>query len=243
LGVQFVFSFRGHYSYFSERRLVEKWVSSIGLKTPAVCDWSGSLARSFGVSGEPAISILRDGEILFVDSGVQWAGKAEKQIQSLLRADSPGLSLWPVNDENNVVIRTTDRWVLRENSKPLLTKQINLVGKWAFEETRVTTSDPEAEIHFQSPGSSVLIVARSLGDSIDPTRIYFDSEGASFSDSFAGSDFVADSEGASSLILGGPSSYSALRDLPLELRALRFRFPNAKISPVAIYGFEFGDRS
>ncbi len=241
LGVNFVFSFRGHYAYFFERRAMEAWVHSLGFGTPVVCDVTGALSRSFGATGEPAIALLSDGKISFVDSGPSWAENAEARLQTLLRMSSPGLPLWPVIRDDGNLIRTTDRWPLRENAKAVTTKQVTFIGNWQFDDQRVMTVDPNAEIHFIAPASSVEIVARSLSDTGDPTRIRFDAEGASFSDFFAGKDFVVDDEGNSSVMLGGPRAYFALKKLTPALRKLCFRFPYAKVSPVAIYGFEFGD--
>lgn len=243
LGINFVFSFRGHYAYFNERRAMEAWVSALGFGIPAVCDPSGALAKSFGAIGEPAVAILHEGEILFSDSGPQWTRNAEARLQILLRVASPGLPLWPVFPEIDSLVRTTDRWPLRENAKAVLSHQVTLVGNWEFDADRIVTSDPKAELHFTAPAASVLIVARSLSDTGDPTRIRFDAEGASFSDAFAGSDFTVDDEGHSSLMLAGPRAYFALQGLPESLRKLRFSFPFAKVSPVGIYGFEFGERS
>jgi hypothetical protein len=241
LGVNFVFAFRGHYTYFSERRPMEAWVNSLGFGTPAVCDLTGALARSFGATGEPAIAILSDGKVVFVDSGASWAENAETRLQSLLRVISPGLPLWPVTRDDGMLIRTTDRWPLRENAKAVISKQMKFVGNWQFDDQRILTVDPKAELHFEAPASSVGIVARSLSESGDPTRIRFDADGTSFSDLFAGKDFLVDDEGNSSLMLGGPRAYFALKNLTPALRKLRFRFPYAKVSAVAIYGFEFGD--
>lgn len=242
LGVNFVFSFRGHYSYFNDRRAMEAWVSSLGFVTPAVCDSSGSLARSFGAMGEPAIAILHEGEIIFSDSGPEWTRNAEARLQVLLRVASPGLPLWPVLHEVDTLVRTTDRWPLRANAKAIISKQVTLIGNWEFDEDRIVTSDSKAELRFIAPSSCVLIVARSLSDAGDPTRVRFDFEGASFSDSYAGTDFAVDDEGHSSLMLGGPRGYFALRGLSEPLRKVRFVFPFAKVSSVAIYGLEFGER-
>lgn len=242
LGVNFVFSFRAHYSYFNERRAVEAWIASLGFGTPAVCDVSGSLARAFGANGEPGVAILADGKIHFADAGPLCTENAEAELHTALRRQSPGLPLWPVIRESGELLRSTDRWPLRENAKAILGRQVELVGRWEFDESRIVTSDPKAELHFTAPASAVAIVARSLSDSGDPTRIRFDAEGASFSDSFAGSDFQVDDEGNSSLVLGGPRAYFALQGLTPVLRKLRFRFPFAKVSPVGIYGLEFGEK-
>ena len=43
------------------------------------------------------------------------------------------------------------------------------------------------------------------------------------------------------MLLAGPRAYYALKGLSPMLRNLRFRFPFAKVSPVAVYGLEFGD--
>jgi hypothetical protein len=240
LGANFVFSFRGHYSYFSERRAMEAWVSSLGFSVPTVCDTSGALARSFGATGEPAIAVMNEGKIISVESGSRWRENAEARLQALLRVDSPGLPLWPVREEEECLVKTTDRWPLRDGAKAISGKKVTLVGDWEFDETRIRTADSKAELHFTSPASAVMLVARSLSDSGDPTRIRFDADGASFSDTFAGNDFRADDDGNSSLLLSGPRAYFALKNLPPALRKLRFRFPFAKVSPVAIYGLEFG---
>ncbi len=241
LGVNFVFAFRGHYAYFAERRAMEAWVNSLGFGTPAVCDVSGALARSFGATGEPAIAILNEGKIVFVESGPLWTENAETQLQGILRATSPGLPLWPILRDDGSRLRTTDRWPLRENAKAVVSQQVTLVGNWQFDEDRISTGDSKAELHFVAPASSVTIVARSLSDAGDPTRIRFESEGASFSELFAGKDFVVDDEGKSSLLLKGPRAYAALANLTPPFRKLRFRFPFAKVNAVAIYGFEFGE--
>jgi len=241
LGVNFIFAFRGHYAYFKERRATEAWVNSLGFSTPAVCDQSGSLARSFGLKGEPAIAVLHEGKILFAENGPLWSESAEARLQGLLREGSPGLPLWPVLRDTRTLIRTTDRWPLHEGAKALTAKFVALEGRWEFDESRILTADPKAELHFSAPASAVAIVARSLSDSGDPTRIRFDAEGASFSDVFAGKDFAVDDGGNSGLVLDGPRAYSALKNLRPELRKIRFRFPFAKVSPVAIYGLEFGE--
>ncbi|MBS1963637.1 MAG: hypothetical protein JST04_15590 [Bdellovibrionales bacterium] len=241
LGVRFVFSFRAHYPFFGERRVIEAWISSLGFGTPAVCDVNGALARAFGANGEPGVAILTDGKIRFVDAGPQSTETAEGELHEALRVQSPGLPLWPVTRESGELLHSTDRWPLRENAKAILGRQVELVGRWEFDENRIVTSDPKAEIHFTAPASAVAIVARSLSDAGDPTRIRFDAEGASFSDTFAGGDFQVDDEGNSSLVLGGPRAYFALKGLSPMLRKLRFRFPFAKVSPVGVYGFEFGD--
>jgi hypothetical protein len=243
LGVQFVFSFRGHYPYFSERRAVETWIKGLDFATPMVCDASGALARSFGATGEPAIAILNEGRIAFVESGPLWTENAEKELAKILRIQSPGLPLWPVIPETEALIRTTDRWPLREGAKALTAKQVTLVGNWQLDENRITTGDSKAEIHFVAPASSVGLVGRSLSDSGDPTRIRFDADGAALSDLFAGPDFLADDEGNSGMLLAGPRTYFALQGLTPTVRNLRFWFPFAKVNPVAIYGLEFGDPS
>jgi len=241
LGVNFIFSFRGHYAFFSERRAVEKWVSSLGFGTPAVCDVSGALLRSFGLKADPGIAILNAGKVVCADEGPRWAEVAETHLQEILRESSPGLPLWPVVRDRGSLVRTTDRWPLREGAKAITDKRVTLFGNWEFEENRILTGDWKAELHLVAPASSVTIVGRSLSDAGDPTRIRFDCEGASFSEAFAGPDFVVDDEGNSSLMLGGPRAYAALRGLGPNLRKIRFRFPFAKVSPVAVYGFEFGD--
>lgn len=241
LGVQFIFGFRGHYEYFSERKAVEAWLKETDLSTIAVCDRSGALAKSFGAGGEPGVAILHHGKIRFCASGPDWMHDAEASLHGILRESSPGLPLWPPFTPITDQLQSTDRWFLRADGKALENRSVDLRGQWSIEEDRIFTRDPLAEIHFQAPASSVSIVARSLSDAGDPTRIRFDAAGASFSDSFGGADFSVDDEGNSCTLLAGPRAYVVLKNLPIRLRKLRFRFPFAKISAVGVYGFEFAD--
>jgi hypothetical protein len=241
LGVNFVFALRGHYAYFKERRAIETWVNSLEYSIPIFTDVSGSLARSFGIHGEPGIGILHDGKVVLADGGPLWTENAEAELQSILREISPGLPLWPVLREDGSLMRTTDRWALKEGAKALTAKLVALEGKWEIEDDRIVTGDSKAELHFTAPASAIAIVARSLSDAGDPTRIRFDAEGASFSGAFAGKDFAVDDEGYSSLVLGGPRAYFALKGVTSALRQIRFKFPHASVSPVGIYGLEFGE--
>lgn len=241
LGVQFIFGFRGHYAYFSERKSIEAWLGETDLSTIAVCDKNGALAKSFGANGEPGIAVLHQGRIRFSASGPDWMDGAEASLHALLRESSPGLPLWPPFPPVPDQLQTTDRWLLRADAKAIENRSVELRGQWSLEEDRIVTRDPAAEILFQAPASSVSIVARSLSDEGDPTRIRFDSDGASFSDSFGGVDFSVDDEGNSGTLLSGPRAYAVLKNLSPRLRKLRFRFPFAKISAVGVYGLEFAD--
>ncbi len=241
LGVQFIFGFRGHYAYFSERKAIEAWLKETDLSTIAVCDRNGALAKAFGAGGEPGVAILHDGKIHFSAAGPDWMIGAEASLHALLRESSPGLPLWPPFVPIPDQLQTTDRWFLRADAKAIENRSVELHGQWSIDEDRIFTRDPSAELHFQAPASSVSIVARSLSEEGDPTRIRFDSDGASFSDAFGGVDFSVDDEGNSCTLLGGPRAYAVLRNLPPRLRKLRFRFPFAKISAVGIYGLEFAD--
>jgi hypothetical protein len=241
LGVSFVFGFRGRYPFFNERKTTENWLKSLNLGTAAFCDLNGASARSFGLGDEAGIAILSQGKIAYVSAGKEGMTGAEACLHGLLRLDSPGLPLWPVRAGELNPLQTRVRWTLHNKSEAITSNQVSLSGVWEFEEDRIVTRDSKAEIVFHAPGSTVEIVARSLSDMGDPTRIRFDSAGASFSDTFAGHDFAVDDEGKSSIILAGPRAYSVLQKLPPLLRNLCFRFPFAKVNPVAIYGFEFGE--
>jgi hypothetical protein len=241
LGVRFVFAFRGRYAYFSERKAIEAWLASLELTFPCVCDYDGSLAKGFGAPTEPGIAVLDQGKVVFSGSGDHWLDGGEARLQSVLRALSPGLPLWPIAAEQGPRLRTGPAWELRAGADALISGKVQLVGQWSLEDDRIMTADSKAELAFVAPGSAVEIVARSLSESGDPTRIRFDTQGSSFSDQFAGKDFVVDHEGNSSLLLAQPRAYSALRGIPPALRTLRFRFPFSKVSPVAIYGLEFAD--
>jgi hypothetical protein len=239
LGVKFMFGFRGHYSFLArERKAVEGWLNRLELALPSFCDPDGSLSRAFGCRGEPCLSILKDGAIVHTSSGEEWLATAETMIQTALRADSPGLPLWPAFRESGEKPRSSERWSLRQGGD---LAKVELSGAWEVEDDRIRTGDPKAEITVKAPGSIVDLVARSLSESGDPTRVRFDTQGASFSETFGGRDFAVDDEGNSSLMLSLPRSYSVLRGLPPTLRSIRFRFPFARVSPVALYGFEFGD--
>lgn len=241
LGIEFILSFRGHYSYFRERKTIEHWVNGLPIRSSAVCDVTGALAKSFGSDSEPGMAILSEGKIVFTAAGLLSITEAEKCLHSVLRENSPGTPFWqPLEDEERG-LRSTDRWMLFENSKPILSQQVELIGNWEIGDDRIVAIDSKAELHFRAPGSSVDLVARSLSDAGDPTRIRIDSNGTSFSGGFSGKDLVVDDDGNSSVILGAPRSYGLLRNLPESLRTLRFRFPFSKINPVAIYGLEFGD--
>lgn len=241
LGIEFVLAFRGHYSFFNERKIISHWINSLPIQSIAYCDVTGALAKSFGSEGEPGIAILHEGRVAYSASGRFSITDAERNLHSILREASPGIPFWPPIADADRVLRSTDRWVLFNNSKSILSNQVQLIGNWEFYDDRIVTADSKAELSFRSPGSSVDMVARSLSDAGDPTRVRFDTNGASFSDAYAGKDLAVDDEGNSSVVLGGPRSYFLLRNLPESLRSLRFRFPFAKVSPVAIYGFEFGE--
>jgi hypothetical protein len=241
LGVRFVFAFRGNYAYFNERKAIEAWLASLELTFPCVCDFDGSLAKGFGTPHEPGIAILDEGKVVYSGSGERWLEGAEARLQSVLRGHSPGLPLWPVASETGLHLLPVVAWPLRAGADALVFAKVKLVGQWVIEDDRIVTADSKAELSFVAPGSAVEIVARNLGESGDPTRIRFDTQGASFSDQFAGKDFVVDHEGNSSLLLSHPRAYSALRGIPSALRTLRFRFPFSKVSPVAIYGLEFAN--
>ncbi len=242
LGIQFILSFRGFYPYFKERKAVENWVSTLPIRGSVYCDMTGALSKSFSAEGEPGISIMSEGKVIYSSSGALSPAEAEKSLQLSIRESSPGIPFWPPLQDEEKNLSSTDRWMLFDKSKPILNQQIEIVGKWELLEDRMITNDSKAELHFRSPGSSVDIVARSLSDSGDPTRVRIDSNGASFSDAFSGADLVTDDEGNSSVLLSGPRAYRLLRNLPDTMRTLRIRFPFAKISPVAVYGFEFGDK-
>ncbi len=241
LDVQFVLAFQGEYPYFFNRKTVEAWLTDASIATPAVCDVEGSLARSFGVGGEPGIAVLHDGRIAISATGPEWMVDTEARLQALLRGSSPGLPLWPVLPPPHRKVLPGKKWQLRAGSAELTSATLQLTGAWSVEEDRIVTSDPSAELCFLSAGSEVSIVAQSLSESGDPTRIRFDTNGASFSDTFGGHDFSVDDEGNSGVLLAGPRAYSILRGLPPTLRKLRFRFPFAKVSAVAIYGLEFAE--
>lgn len=239
LDVKLVLCFRGHYSYFNERKAIESWLKKTEITQPSVCDTDGSLATAFGVKGEPGIAILHNGQIVYSGSSDNWLSNAELTLHKILRDESPGLPLWPVAAEEALRIKPGESWELKQRSDDLA--KVELIGNWVIEDDRITTNDSKAELKFTAPSGAVEFVARSLSDVGDPTRIRFDTQGSSFSDEYAGKDFVVDDEGNSSLVLSTPRGYSALRKTPAGLRKLRFRFPFAKVSPVAIYGIEFGD--
>lgn len=241
LGVKFILTVRGYYSFFNERKIIERWLSTLPVQGPTYCDPKGALARSFGSEGEPSVAILHEGQIAFSTNRHFSIAEAEECLQSILRKSSPGTPFWPPIDDEEKTLRSTGHWSLFENSKVILLGQVKLIGDWKYFEDRIVTGDSSAELLFEAPSSSVALVARSLSDSGDPTRVRLDTNGASFSDAFAGKDLVVDDEGNSSVVLGAPRAYSLVGNLPQSLRSLRLRFPFAKVSPVAIYGIEFGD--
>lgn len=243
LGIQFVFSFHGEYEFFREHRAIENWLNLLHFDIPSFSDLDGTLAKAFGVKEGPGVALLHEGNLVLSEGGSEWMKSFENRLQEILRLDSAGLPFWPVLLPNEKRGKTIARWPLHAGASVFQDQRVELIGRWEFDTDRIKTSDSKAEIIFTAPASSVWIVGRSLSDSGEPTRIYFDFEGAPFSEANAGEDFSIDGDGRSSLLLSLPRSYSALRKLPENRRKIKFRFPFAKINSVSFYGLEFDDRS
>lgn len=242
LGVNFVYCFRSRYSFLKDRARAQIWLKEHQIDSYAFCDADGLLSRAFGGETYPRIVLLQNGGILMNQADHQWLEGTEKELQRMLRVESPGLPLLPPMREGPVAQKDVAQWSFYSGSPHLKNPKAVFTGMWKQEEDRLVTQDSHAEITVESPGSEVVLVAQCLSEERDPTRIYFHTQGSSFADHFGGEDFNADDEGQSGAILSSPRAYSVLKNLTPAQRKITFRFPNARVNPVAVYGVEFIDK-
>lgn len=241
LGVNFVYCFRSRYSFLKDRARTQVWLKERGIDSIACCDSDGLLSRAFGGEIYPRIVLLQNGGIVANQADEKWLDGTEKELHRMLRVDSPGLPLLPPLIEGPVSQRDVAQWSFYTGSPHLKNPRLTFTGMWKQEPDRMVTQDSHAEFIVDSPAAEIVLVGQSLSEDRDPTRIYFQSQGASFSGQFGGPDFSVDDEGQSGTVLSSARAYSILKDLPPASRKVTFRFPNARVNPVAIYGVEFID--
>lgn len=240
LGIQLAFCFLGEHSFVTEHRAAEYWLKHRNIKTIAICDYDGMLLKAFGGEPLPRMVILNNGEVIHNSGGDKWLENAEVELQKILRKTSPGLPFWMPYTEPFASLVETVRLRFFANSKDNGYAGMQWTGNWKSDENRMYTLDPKSEITFEPTGNMIHFIAQSLGENFTPTRVIFNCAGASFSEHFAGSDLVLDDEGHSSVILTEPRAYFILQNLSQHHKKITLRFPNARVTPVAVYGLSMG---
>lgn len=148
----------------------------------------------------------------------------------------------PYAEEQKIKAEVTRYEYFFEEQKPnpLNADKVFFVGHWEqFGET-MTTKDPKAELYFISRGSAFSLIAQSLSKTVEVPTLIVELDGEPVYESVAGEHLTLDDTGSSVVKVRHTQAYQVVKDLPARKVEVSFRFTNADVAPVALYGMRFG---
>jgi hypothetical protein len=123
-----------------------------------------------------------------------------------------------------------------------ISEKFIISGEWLQYPEGIVTADATAYIQLMSPAAKVSLIAAPAGKpGLEPPRIGVDVGGLAVYDAISGEDVKMEDSGETQVRIVKPNLYHILVGLPKKQRKVILRFPNAKRSPVAIYGLRFGE--
>lgn len=229
------------YSYLLERTPVEVLIGRNGIPFPLVVDSDGAIAQSFNVKEWPKVILMKEGEIHLEKSGMDWINDFEEKLHAFLRESDPGLPLQEFYSPSWT--RKKDVLAVEFGAKKAAKyppEGFNLVGQWKREKERIITDDASAELHFSTPATDVSMIAQSaLIEKKIPTKVLLSVDGFMPKKQNEGSDLQGEEPNVH-LSLEHPRMYHLLQGLAPGAQIV-LKFPEARRTPVALYGLRFSD--
>lgn len=244
LGVQFALILDPAYPIFDTVPNRNGFLKFYGIgKIPVFFDEGSGIARAFQCASYPSQVLIREGEVLSVVSGMTDSSKMEAEVQALIRATNPGVPFFRSRQFSSfsVPVQSPFRVFATDESSTFPEGvKIDFIGHWSSGDRVKQTMDPEARIRVEAKTGSFYLIASTTTASMDPTRIYLTFNRGGVPAVNSGRDFHPEDDGKSSTQISYPRSYELLVSLDKSSKTvIDVAFPNARVNPVAIYGFEF----
>jgi len=257
------------YKFLRETKLIEALIRVNQIPFPLVLDHDGLLAKTFEISSLPSVLLYAKKNIVVKNTALDWRRNLERELQSMLRANDPGLALLPILEKSDS--EKTERRKIEfghdrgakfpepgfvhftpefgsaafSSPRPDIWNQkwekgeFFIYGRWLQDNDRIITSDPEAEIVVKAETQNFSIVAQSMAKTLEPSKIFIDVDDAPAYEIFKAEDLSFDDEGRSMVRVESPRLYHVFDSLPENKRLISIRFPLADRVPTGLYGFRF----
>jgi hypothetical protein len=259
---------RETYQIMRDRDQATRLLDHLGMTFIHVVDRDNLLSQGFQAEESPAMIVWKQNILRVRRTRKDWFEGLEVELQSLLREMDPGLPLWLPIPESSLPYRDRGRLEFgakgglvypgpgfKPNEKGFPMGQFHphdlpmkwehgeifITGKWVQDQDRIATSDPDATIRVEIPHSTLGIFAQPLGEPDEHATIEIELGEVPVPDVFAGSNLVYNEEGRSVLRMSRAGLFRAMSKLPPKDRKVRFKFPYAHQTPVAIYGLRFAE--
>jgi hypothetical protein len=259
---------RETYQIMGDREQATRLLEHLGFPFIHVLDRENLLAQGFQAADSPAVVVWKQNILRLRRTRENWFEGLELEIQNLLRETDPGLPLWLPMPESALPYKDRGRLEFgakgglkysgpgfKPNESGVSTAlfhphdlpikwqhgEIVITGSWKQDADRIMTSDPEAMIQLELPYSTLGIFAQPLGGPEEHATLEFEIAGVPVPDVFAGPSLVYNEEGRSVARLTRAGLFRVLNKLSPKDRKLTLRFPYAHQTPVALYGFRFGE--
>jgi hypothetical protein len=114
-------------------------------------------------------------------------------------------------------------------------------GIWNQDDERILTSDPNALIMFRCSSAKISIVVESHSKTVEKSLLAVEINGVPAHEAIAGDTILMDDTGRSVIKVGKAHLNHLLTNMNHESKEITFRFPNADMAPLAIYGIRVGE--
>lgn len=231
-GVKCLFIVNPTYDFLTDPHSVRLFYEAKDVDFPVVVDHQKFLAHALNVKTPPGVSVFKKGRLTHQYFG-DWTKKIEQTIHDTLRAGDPGLALLPIHVPNEKPLMDKHRMEL---GKGLGFKPISIHGKWQQDAQSIVSRDPDASIQFKINGRGLGLVARSVANSGLYGKVMIELNEEIPPDQLGGEDLVHDEAGIPCLKVREGRLYHALSQMDPGDSLIRLSFPEAKTTPIALYG-------
>lgn len=222
-----------------------------GLSSILVYDDHSRYSQALKIEKFPAVSVLDEGNVIFLSEGIKCVNETESFLQQFLRKKDPGLPFAaPYHSDTplpetvlNLDFKSFDLKRQIENFK------IDFTGKWEIRQDHLVTEEAGAQFEFECPSNSFAFVGRkmlpsffsssALHQSSAPAQIIVDINKATMPLNSRGADIESTLDGNTFVKVNQGKLYEVFRGLHLNEKRIRLRFPEANRMSVVFYGFRF----
>lgn len=223
------------------------WVSAQGtqilsleLSFPCAIDPGGMLSQALGsTSDAPSFLLMSQGAPVFACESLDALSSCDSSVQEFLRKSDPGLPLQrPIEPQKGLV---QEVGTIRFKKGHRLPSHIEIKGQWTLDDAKIKTTDPQAEIMINLPGSELGIVAEALqaDDVLCRVRIAF--PGQPEFEEIRGEGIDFDADGVPYALATLPFLVKLLKQVPDRHRRVSIQFPEADRHPIAVHSIHFGN--
>ena len=239
--LRFLLVVRSAFSFLSSAKALKASLRKAPDGCPVVLDHDRLLTEAFGGTQQagPSVRLLSQRKVLFENSGLDWIKGAEAEIQRFLRIKDPGLPLELPFDPPARLPHDSASTGFGSGSK---SKGYKVSGKIVEEVDRILIKDAAAVVQISSLHPRVSIVAQSVMDTHEPSRMGVELNGDTVFEAVTGADLTFGDDGGSVVRVSEGRLYHVLHSLPSKAREITLRFPDADRLPIALYVIRFSNQ-